>query len=93
LRIHGLLSVVLRSGLEPALAHRGLHEPQQLRAQRIVVVGPQVITQLHGDVVWSKRGAPEHFTYQPLAAVTIDRPRCGLPAGDDAKTCIPLHIR
>ena len=93
MRIHGLLSVVLRSGLEPALAHRGFHEPQQLRSQRIVVVCSQVITQLHSDVVGSKRGAPEHFTYQPLAAITIDGPRCGLPSGNDAKTCIPLRIR
>ena len=66
----------------------------QLFAYRLVHVAAQIAAELYRHVLRSEPTGefPEHFTDQAFSAISVDRPRCGLPACDDAQTRMSFSI-
>jgi hypothetical protein len=71
-----------------------LENAMQLLAYRLVHVVAQIAAELYRHIVCSEPAGKlsEHFTYQASSAVSIDCPRRGLPACDDAEAGMSFGI-
>lgn len=76
-----------------ASAHGGLHQREQLGAERIVRLSAQVVAQLHREVVRAEIRGSEDLAHEPFAAITIHGPGGGFLAGDDAESRMRFRVR